>query len=327
MPIDIASFPQGAIARTAVDTFELLDGSPLPIHALVLRGASPGPTLYLGSTIHGDEMTGIEVIRRVLDAVEPRVLRGAILAVPVQNPLAYRERTRFLPAHAIEGYWLDVHTAFPGAADGEMAAVVAHRLLGDLIGAADYAIDFHAPLQGGEYVDYAFTPSAEADSTGRGRELAIAFGAPLVMMQEQGLYTSPNMLHEVATRRGVPTFSVEFSANGRIADASAALGLAGVLNVLRALDMIEGAPTARPGQLLASDFRYARATRGGVAEILCRLGQHVRAGDTLARIRNLWFEEVELVRAPCDGMIYRLAVPRPVHGTERIAAIAIPRAS
>jgi len=324
--VDVSRVAPGGRVRTRVTVGELLDGTPLEIPALVVRGRRPGPALYLGAAIHGDEVVGIEAVRRAVAALDPERLRGAVIAVPVQNPVAFRARGRLLPAATTDGYATDVHTAFPGDPDGDLAARIADRLADRLIGRADYAIDLHAPLAGGVNLEYVFTPSPAADERGAARELALAFGTRLAIVQERGAYVAPSMLHEACTRAGTPSFSVELAVNGVVDDASADCGRRGIVNVMRRLEMVDGAPEPPPEQLVADTVVNVRVARGGLPELRCRPGDRVTAGQTLGVVRDLCFEQVERVAAPVDGLVYRVAAPRPLNAAERLAAIAVPAA-
>lgn len=322
--LDLAGLARGGVTRRPLHVAELLDGTPVTLPLTVVAGARPGPVLYVGAAIHGDEVTGIEVLRRLARDVDPATLRGTLLLLPVQNPIALRDRGRLLPLGTTDGYATDVHTAFPGAADGELSAQLAHRLLHDVIARADAAIDLHAPLVGGLNLDYVFTPSPQADPGGRARELALAFGTRAAIVGASGPYVAPSMLHEAASRAGVPTFTVEFAANGAVDAASARLGVQGVLNVMRQMEMVPGATQAAGGQVIGSEVRYARTTRGGLADIRCKPGQTVRAGDLLGVVHDVWFDAVERVLSPVDGLVYRVALPRMLNGAERLAGILVP---
>ncbi|MBB4660588.1 succinylglutamate desuccinylase/aspartoacylase family protein [Conexibacter arvalis] len=321
--VEVSRIAPGSRVRARVAVGELLDGSPLEIPALVVRGRRPGPVLYVGAAIHGDEVVGIEAVRRACAALDPERLRGAVIAVPVQNPVAFRARGRLLPAATTDGYATDVHTAFPGDPAGDLAARIAHGLAARLIGQADYAIDLHAPLAGGVNLEYVFTPSPAADGRGAARELALAFGTRLAIVQERGPYVLSSMLHEACTRAGTPTFSVELAVNGVVDDDSAERGSRGIANVMRRLEMVEGAPEEPVDQLVTDTVVNVRVERGGLPELLCRPGDRVVAGQPLGVVRDLFFEQVERVVAPVDGLVYRVAAPRPLNGAERLAAIAV----
>lgn len=322
--VDVGQVVPGSRLRTRVAVGELLDGSPLEIPVLVVRGRRPGPTLYVGAAIHGDEVVGIEALRLACAQLDPERLRGTLIAVPVQNPVAFRARGRLLPAATTDGYATDVHTAFPGDPAGDLAARVADALAARLIARADYAIDLHAPLAGGVNLEYVFTPSPQADAGGAARRLALAFGTRLAIVQQEGPYVAPSMLHEACSRAGTPAFSVELAVNGVVDDDSAARGSRGIVNVMRLLEMVDGAPEPCGDQLVTDAVANVRVERGGLPELRCRPGDRVSAGQTLGVVRDLGFEQVERIVAPVGGLVYRVAAARPLNAAERFAAIAVP---
>lgn len=319
---DFDRLPSTSVTHLSLRAAELHDGSEVTWPVTVLRGSRPGPALYLGAAIHGDEVVGIDVIRRILNGIDARHMAGSLVAVPVQNPLAFRQRQRLIPADVFDGFAFDLHGAFPGDADGEVGARLAHTLLTDLILRCDFALDLHGPLHGGRQIDYAFTPSPAADRTGQALEMARAFGCRLVVAQNTGGYVGPSMLHQVATDRGVPTIGIEFAIGGRFSGDCARVGVAGVTNVMHMLGMLEGTAVPPKHQLVSGTISWARASRGGILEVVAELGSTVAAGETVAKIYDLSFEQVETIAAPASGLLYRLAIPRPVSASDRIAGVA-----
>ncbi len=73
------------------------DGSTLEFPLIEITGAKPGPALYLGGAIHGDEVNGVRIIGRIAQEIDPSRLRGRLFAVPIQNPLAFKTRSRYYP--------------------------------------------------------------------------------------------------------------------------------------------------------------------------------------------------------------------------------------
>src|SRR5918996_1104492 len=107
----------------------------LPI--MVLNGQRPGPRLWLSAVVHGDELNGLEIVRRVLEVVRPRQLAGTLLAVPVVNVFGMVTETRYLPDRR------DLNRSFPGSANGSVAAQLAHLFMTNVVAACDMGIDLH----------------------------------------------------------------------------------------------------------------------------------------------------------------------------------------
>ena len=116
--------PPGQLARGRIVAGWLDDGSPVEIPLLVLHGAAPGPVLWLGATLHGIEIIGVEIIRRVMrEAVDPAALRGTIVGAPIQNPLAFQDHKYGTPRDG-----LNINRFFPGNPNGSISERLAHAL-------------------------------------------------------------------------------------------------------------------------------------------------------------------------------------------------------
>ena len=121
--------PPGTRQRHAIELVELADGTKVSIPIDLINGATPGPRLYLGAAIHGDEVDGVAILFRALGDVDPVKLRGSIVCVPVQHPLSFHADHR-LPISQfmkspLDQAPADAWTCFPGAKDGNLAQILA----------------------------------------------------------------------------------------------------------------------------------------------------------------------------------------------------------
>lgn len=206
----------------------MADGSTVTLRSVVVRGYHDGPTLYIGAAIHGDEICGIEIMRQLLRTVDPKDLHGTLVLVPVQNPWAFNERQRFLPAHAFDAFSVDISNAFPGSPSGEITQVLAHSIYEGFVRHCNFAVDLHAAMIGGMNLDYCFTPGGPDPKVAEARRMARAFLLPMVMEQDgPGGYVGPAKLPQVATLAGIPTFGVELREAGQATQESIQRGVAG----------------------------------------------------------------------------------------------------
>ncbi len=303
----------------------MADGSNACLRVIVVRGRRDGPTVYIGAAIHGDEVCGIGVIRRLLAAIDLETLAGNVIAVPVQNPFAFFGRLRFMPTNAFDSLAVDAVDNFPGSPDGEINVLLAHVLLERLITQADYAVDLHAALPGGIHLEYCITPSGTDPRVRTARQLARMFATDLVMeLDRETPHVGPKKLHQVATSRGTPAFSVELQQAGSIEEVSVKRGVAGFLNMFRFLGMLKDAAPVPPArQFIGTDYRYVRLRRPGLYTPDLPVGAHVEAGDVIGSVYDIYTDETEQVRAPATGLLYRVAIPRPLNGSERVASMAL----
>jgi predicted deacylase len=317
----------GTMARGGVDLVELPDGSRILAPLMVINGALPGPTLYLGATIHGDEPNGIAILAEALSGIDPARLRGRVLCVPVQHPLAFQADHR-LPLSQFMKSPLDqapgdAWVCFPGKADGNLAERIAFRLF-ELIRGADFAIDIHTPTRGGRYVPIAILPGARLGAPGDAAEtLAHAFGTGHVIQPSQGGYVARGVLCVEATRAGIPAFTFEIGEGGRIDAETTAIGARCVGNALRWLGMVDGEPQLPARSHRLRDFLGLRATRGGLLRTIATLGEVVRAGEPLAEVVDIWGMTLETLAAPEDGVFVRSTTLCTVSSGERAATLGL----
>jgi hypothetical protein len=319
--------PPGTAVRHTLPVIELADGLRVSLPLLLVNGARPGPRLYLGAGIHGDEVTGVALLAHALRQVDPATLAGSIVAVMVQNPLAFHADHRIPIGHYLKSPLdqapIDPWTCFPGNPGGPFAEVLAHTLFG-LIRTCEWAIDIHTPTRGGRYVPISILPSpALGESARRAAALAEAFGSGYIMKTQVGMYVRDGILNVEATKAGVPCFTFEIGEGGRLEPDQVAIGARCVLNALRHLGMLPGVIDAPARVVRMREFAGVRSTRGGLLFTEAALGAMVRRGDRLARIENVHGDEVEVIPAPADGLFVRTTTLSTVAAGERVVTVGI----
>jgi predicted deacylase len=318
---------RGTKRRHAIELVELADGTRISMPALFVNGAAPGPRLYLGAAIHGDEVNGIAILARVLSELEPAALAGSIVAVLVQNPLALHADHRLALGHYLKSPLdqapADPWACFPGNPDGSLAEKIAHTLFG-LIRGCDYAIDLHTPTRGGRYVPITILPPPGlGDAARRAEELGVAFGSGYLVKTDKGMYVRDGILGVEATRAGVPAFTFEIGEGGRLEPEMVAVGARCVGNALRHLKMVPGHPEPPARAVRVRAFVGLRSTRGGLLTTAVELGAPVRQGDVLARIDSVYGDPLETIRSPVDGLFVRSTTLSTVAAGERAATVGI----
>ena len=318
----------GSAVRHALPLVELADGLRVTLPLLLVNGARPGPRVYLGAGIHGDEVAGVALLARALRSVDPAQLSGSLLCVLVQNPLALHADHRIPVGHYLKSPLdqmpIDPWSCFPGHPGGPLAEVIAHTLFG-LIRECQWAIDIHTPTRGGRYVPISILPPAAlGPAARRAEELAVAFGSGYIMKTATGMYVRDGILSVEATRAGVPSFTFEIGEGGRLEPDAVVTGARCVKNALRHLGMIPGAVEVPATTARLREFVGVRSARGGLLFTEVSLGAAVRAGDRLGRIESVYGDEVEAILAPADGLFVRTTTLSTVAAGERVATVAIP---
>jgi hypothetical protein len=299
---------RGTVEQIFLKVSEYYTASPVNLPVIVIRGAARGPTVFLTAAIHGDELNGVEIVRRVMTGVTPEQLRGTLICVPVVNRMGFLTHTRYLPGRR------DLNRYFPGDPNGNAAARMAHTLFVEIVSRSRYGIDLHTASVGRTNL-----PHIRADmENGTVRRIARAFGTEIIV-DSPGM---PRTLRAAATRGGVPTIIFEAGETFRFQRNMVARGVTGVRNVLASLRMIEGVVKEASFQVIVKVSEWIRATRGGIADILVRPGEIVYAGDEIASITNPFGREVSSVRSPLTGLIIGITTVPLVNPGDAICHVA-----
>jgi predicted deacylase len=321
---------RGRMVETKLRTIELADGSWVDLPLLVLRGARPGPVFYIGAAFHGDEVNGVEVATSFARSLDLKSLSGTVLMVPAQNPLALQAQHRVFVGHYLKSPLdqspNDPWISFPGDANGNMAAQLAHFIYDRLMRHADYLIDIHTPTTGGRYAPFAFLPPPGVGAAAVAAEqMAKAFGVDYILSTEQGLYVSEQSPHVVLARSGKTAMGIELGEGGRLEADITARGILGLTNVFRHFGLLQGSVEKIGRQLVIRSMEVVRARRAGLVHLKVALNDKVEKGQIMATVTNIFGELVEELRAPLAGPIVRIATFPIVNAGERIIQIGVPR--
>ena len=294
--------PPGASTHVELPVGRLPTETWLKVPVEVVRGTEPGPALWLTAAIHGDELNGVEVIRRVLAKVTPEKLRGTLIAVPIVNVFGFNARSRYLPDRR------DLNRSFPGSAGGSLASQLAHLLMTEVVRHADVGLDLHTGS------DHRFNwPQIRADlGDSETLRLAEAFGAPVTMFSA----VRDGSLRGAATALGKPVLLYEAGEPLRFDGESLEVGARGVLNVMRALEMLPprkafAEPT--PASIRIDESRWVRAKRSGIFRPTANLGARVKKGDKLGVIADAFGRNRSALKASFDGVVIARANNPLVH--------------
>ena len=262
----------------------------LPVH--VLHGREDGPTMWVNAAIHGDEVVGIEIIRRVLAQLDPKTIRGTVIAVPIVNVLGVMTRDRYLPDRR------DLNRSFPGSARGSLAGRIAHLIMREVIAKCDVGIDLHTGSDRRSNL-----PQIRCDlEDPRTRELAEAFGAPVIYHAR----LRDGSLRSAAREAGARVLLYEAGEAWRFDEWAVVPGVEGVLRVLTTLGMIDPLePAIEPARPSDVCWRsgWVRARRTGIVHMGVALGQHVKEGERLGELFSSFGKRLAIVKADRDGVV------------------------
>jgi len=290
------------IEKRYLDLLELPDGSTVKLPIMTLTGAQAGPKLALIGAAHGWEVTGTEVIFRVMrESLNPSNVRGSIVAIPVANPVGFQRAVYVPPQDNV-----DVESAFPGDMSGTATRRLSSKIW-SVIEGADCFINLHC--MEGPSVPYTIVRGFEADArvAERASKLAKVFGFIRTKFSPEATRRRPNSSTIFAISKGVPAFVPEFPFSMIFSeDDAVSAGVRGVLNVMKALDMISGQPEPQRQYVKMKDPIFTEmifANRGGLLYPLKKPGDLVKKDEAVLKIVNVFGEEVERVHSTHDGVL------------------------
>jgi uncharacterized protein len=288
--IGTESIPAGERRMVNLPLSALSNRTPMALQVCVIHGEQPGPVLFVSAAIHGDELTGVAICRRLLASNALRVTRGTLMVVPIVNAFGFISHSRYLPDRR------DLNRSFPGSARGSLAAQLAHLFLHEVVKRSQYGIDLHSAA-----IHRSNLPQIRVNAHDeQSYELAVAFGAPIIV--HSGL--RDGSLRGAAEERGVPVIVYEAGEGLRIDELSISIGVDGVLRVLAHLDMIEWRHRGRrPPPALSTSSRWVRAEESGLFRAYRDIGDHVRSGERIGIVADPYGEEEFPVQSPLDGII------------------------
>ncbi len=283
-------------------------GSQQALPVTVSNGRFAGERLWLSGAVHGDELNGVEIIRRVLEALDPRHLRGSVLALPIVNVFGFVNQTRYLPDRR------DLNRSFPGSKRGSLTGRLAHLFTEEVILKSTVGLDLHTAAR-----DRLNLPQTRGDFHNPVVEnMAQAFGAPIML--HSGLI--PGSVRHAAAKRGVPVLVYEGGEALRFNDDAIAIGVHGVLRVMDHLGMTDHAErAATPGHRL-NDTTWLRAPRGGILHLKVSLSQRVFPHQPVAQVQDAYGAVGATLRARRGGIVIGLATNPVVHQGDAVAHLA-----
>ena len=290
--------PRGTSRRLTWSASEVFEGISTATPVLVVNGSNPGPVLCLTAALHGDELNGIEMVRRVMHELDPNKLNGAVIGVPIVNLQGFRRGSRYLPDRR------DLNRYFPGNPEGSSAARIAYSFFETIVRRCDILVDLHT---GSFYRTN--LPQLRADLRYPSiREVTQGFGGMVVMHSAPAAGT----LRRAATDAGIPTVTLEAGEPLRLQSGKVAEGVNGIFALMGARDMVSRVQLLGQAEPVFYQSAWVRADHGGILFSVVRLGQVVDPGDVLGTVTDPITNEQNLIYASARGRILGMAVNQVV---------------
>ncbi len=244
----------------------------VPVH--VIHGRRDGATIFVSAAIHGDEIIGVEIIRQLLQSTALRHMRGTLICAPVVNVFGFIDQNRYLPDRR------DLNRSFPGTEKGSLAAQLANLFVTEIVEQSDAGIDLHSAAK--HRVNLPQIRISENQE--RSQELAIAFGAPVILQAN----LREGSLRQCAHERGVDVILYEAGEALRFDDVAIRTGVRGIMRVMKKLEMLGSkriTPATRKPYIVSSS-RWVRAPGSGVVRLIKGIGDMVEEGAVIGQISD-----------------------------------------
>lgn len=291
--IEIAGISIKPGSRQSIDiplpSFYTHSAASMPVH--VVHGRKPGPCLLVCAAIHGDEINGVEIIRRILTHKLIDKIKGTLIAIPVVNVFGFVSKSRYLPDRR------DLNRAFPGSETGSMAARLANILMTEIIPLCSHVIDLHT---GAVYRENLPQIRANLKNSPTTEAMARAFGIPVILNANiiDGSFRAAASVHNI------PVILYEAGEALRFDEVAIRAGVRGVLGVMAHLGMRSKSRKHKQTEILvANASQWIRAGQSGILRSLVASGSKVASGEILAYINDPLGENSVPITSPVAGIV------------------------
>ncbi len=265
---------------------------------LVVNGAHTGPTLCLTGAIHGDELNGIEIVRRTMYDLDPKKLSGRVIGVPIVNLSGFQQGSRYLPDRR------DLNRHFPGSPNGSLADRIAHSLFTDVIGHCDMLVDIHTGS-----LKRTNLPQLRADMNNPDVAVFTQGFDRMAVVHSSG---SPGMLRSAAVDAGIRAVTLEAGESLRIQEHQIEAGVNSLNSLMEKHDMISRMFVWGDPEPIYYDSIWIRAEHGGILFSDIKLGDNVSKGEILGYVADPITNEQHPVRSDVNGRVIGMAVDQVV---------------
>lgn len=290
--------PPANAMRLAWQPNQSIDGLSLPTPVLVVNGAKTGPVLCLTAAIHGDELNGIEIVRRILHGIDPKELSGTVIGVPIVNLQGFQRTSRYLTDRR------DLNRFFPGNPQGSSASRIAHSFFNKIISQCDLLVDLHTGSSHRTNL-----PQIRADlHYPEVAAFAQAFGIPVILHSEG----SVGMLRHAAVETGIPAVTLEAGKSLTLQEPAVQHGVKSIKILLNKIRMLENAYVWNDSESVYYHSAWVRVDHGGILFGNVSLGDKVTKNEVLGVVTDPITNTQSEVISPHNGRIIGMAVDQVV---------------
>jgi predicted deacylase len=300
------------IKRIKIPLPSLFSAAEIFMPVYVINGQKAGPTLFISAAIHGDEIIGTEVIKRLMQKDILKAINGTLIMVPIVNPYAYNNNNRYLPDRR------DLNRYFPGSEDKSLTEQVADIFVKEILLKSDYGIDIHsAPANKYNFPNIRYNENDEESL-----RLARAFKAPVMLKSKPEKGT----LRGIASNYNSTVILFEGGEGLRYDDKVISICISGILNVMHELEMIklDKQREVKDNIIQASSSYWERASETGSLRSFKKLGEFVKEGEILGEISDLFLQNKASIKAKESGVLIGITTLPLVYKGDALFHIAKP---
>lgn len=284
----------GERRRINIPVDELYDHTEMSLPIEVIRGKEDGPTLFISAAIHGDEICGTEIVRRILSDKVLKSIRGTLIAVPVVNVYGFNTLSRYLPDRR------DLNRMFPGSEKGSLAGRLAHIFMREIVDKCSHGIDLHSGSNHRKNFPQIRACLDDAET----KKLALKFGTPVIINST----LRDGSLRQAALEKGIPMLLFEGGGALRFSEPIIRAGVNGIKNVMASIGMIEAVSKTKKQEkqekvYISNETKWLRSPVSGIVRNHVKLGAHIKEGQRLAVISGPFGANRSTIRSTLEGIL------------------------
>jgi predicted deacylase len=286
--------PRGVRKRIQLDFASLYDYTQLTIPVEVIRGTQKGPILFISAAVHGDEINGVEIIKKLLKKSLLKQIKGTLILVPVVNVFGYNNKSRYLPDRR------DLNRCFPGSKNGSLAGQLAYTFMKEIVSKCTHGIDLHTGA-----IHRTNLPQIRACLDDKlTKDLAEGFGVPVVIDSK----LRDGSLRDAARKKNISMLLFEGGQALRFEKNVIKIGLQGCISVMKKIGMLENSNINKSSlntskMYIAKSSFWTRAPHSGAFSSRLKIGDKINVGDILATITDSFGRNPSKVEAEESGIL------------------------
>ena len=291
------------------DVAKLHTRNSIQVPIFIERAEKDGPALLLLGGVHGDEINGVEIVRRIIRKKINKPSRGTIICIPVFNIFGFLHLSRKFP----DGR--DLNRVFPGSSKGSLASQFAHEFKKEIAPFVDYVIDFHSG--GANRVNIAQTRIMLDDE--KSLELARVFGAPFIIQSKVIAKSLRETFHEL----GKTAILFEGGKSSLYDEEAIRYGVEGTKNVIRFLKMKRWKSFTETKSIIVRKSKWLRAPHSGMFHVRIKNGEWITRKTILGIITDPFGAFERKIYAPFDCFIFCVNISPIVNRGDAIFHVSV----